>query len=262
MKEGAILNIICLDTETTGINRLSDEILQLSIIDGSGAVLFNEYIKPVHHECWTEAERVNHISPSMVKDCKPLLYYADTIKQILENADVIVGYNLHDFDLPFISNNGVKYNTKEGAVIADVMIAFAKIYGEYNNYYHDYKWQKLQTCASYYSYNADKWHDALDDAKATLFCFYKIFGKPPEIHIYSTGIYPAINNIKHENQKAVEVVSVPKSGKFMIGFGFFMLLGFFVAFNPVCLVIGALLLFFGFKRYKVYKEFKQHKGKH
>lgn len=69
------MNIICLDTETTGLNHYDDEILQLSIIDGSGAILFSEYVKPVHHECWTDAEKVNHISPSMVKGCKPLLYF-------------------------------------------------------------------------------------------------------------------------------------------------------------------------------------------
>ena len=49
------MNIICLDTETTGLNHYDDEILQLSIIDGSGAILFSEYVKPVHHECWTDA---------------------------------------------------------------------------------------------------------------------------------------------------------------------------------------------------------------
>ena len=35
------MNIICLDTETTGLNHYDDEILQLSIIDGSGAILFS-----------------------------------------------------------------------------------------------------------------------------------------------------------------------------------------------------------------------------
>lgn len=66
-KGSDLLNIICLDTETTGLNHYDDEILQLSIIDGSGAILFSEYVKPVHHECWTDAEKVNHISPSSVR---------------------------------------------------------------------------------------------------------------------------------------------------------------------------------------------------
>lgn len=256
------MNIICLDTETTGIDRHSDEILQLSIIDGSGVVLFDEYIKPLHHDRWDEAEKVNHISPSMVKDCKPLLYYFDVIQRILENADVIVGYNIHDFDLPFIFNAGIPYKAKENSVVVDVMLSFAEIYGEYNPRFGDYKWQKLKVCAEYYSYSEDRWHNSLDDAKATLYCFYKIFGEPPEVPVYSTGVYRSTDNIKHEDQQSVEVVASPKSGNFIIAFGLFMLLGFFVAFNPVCLIIAALCLFFGFKRHKIYKAFKQNKRKH
>lgn len=137
------MNIICLDTETTGLNHYDDEILQLSIIDGSGAILFSEYVKPVHHECWTDAEKVNHISPSMVKGCKPLLYYAHTIQRILENADMIVGYNIHGFDLPFIFNSGIEYHAKENSIVVDVMLAFAEIYGQKR--YNEYKWQKLKT---------------------------------------------------------------------------------------------------------------------
>lgn len=254
------MNIICLDIETTGLNHYDDEILQLSIIDGSGAILFNEYVKPVRHECWTDAEKVNHISPSMVKDCKPLLYYAHTIQHILENADMIVGYNIHGFDLPFIFNSGIEYHAKENSIVVDVMLAFAEIYGQKR--YNEYKWQKLKTCAEYYSYSEDSWHNALDDAKATLFCFYKIFGDVPEVPVYATGVYRSVDNIiKHEDQKPVEVVPIPKSGNILIGFGIFMLLGFFVAFNPVCIVIAAPLLYFGFKRHKAYKEFKQNKRK-
>lgn len=128
------MNIICLDTETTGVDQYSDEILQLSIIDGCGAILFNEYIKPVHHDCWDRAEMVNHISPLMVKDCKPLLYYSDTIQRILENADILVGYNIYSFDLPFIFHAGIPYKAKKNSIIVDVMLEFAEIYGEYNSY--------------------------------------------------------------------------------------------------------------------------------
>lgn len=259
-KGSDLLNIICLDTETTGLNHYDDEILQLSIIDGSGAILFSEYVKPVHRECWTDAEKVNHISPSMVKDCKPLLYYAHTIQRILENADMIVGYNIHGFDLPFIFNSGIEYHAKENSIVVDVMLAFAEIYGQKR--YNEYKWQKLKTCAEFYSYSEGSWHNALDDAKATLFCFYKIFGDVPEVPVYATGVYRSVDNIiKHEDQKPVEVVPIPKSGNILIGFGIFMLLGFFVAFNPVCVVIAAPLLYFGFKRHKAYKEFKQNKRK-
>lgn len=264
MEEISKVKIICLDTETTGLNRYLDEILQLSIIDGSGNILFSEYFKPVRHEKWDDSEKIHHIGPEMVRNCKPLLYYAHTIQHILEDADVIVGYNISGFDLPFIFNSGIEYNAKNDAVIVDVMLAFAKIYGQYSNRHHGYKWQKLQSCANYYSYDSGSWHDALDDAKATLFCFYKIFGDPPELLESATGICRAESNvIKCDDPIHDSPVtdSVPKSGLFMIAFGIFMLLGFFVAFNPVILIISVLFLFFGIRRHKKYKAHKQNKGK-
>lgn len=256
------MNIICLDTETNGVDQYSDEILQLSIIDGCGAILFNEYIKPVHHDCWDRAEMVNHISPLMVKDCKPLLYYSDTIQRILENADILVGYNIYSFDLPFIFHAGIPYKAKKNSIIVDVMLEFAEIYGEYNSYFGSYKWQKLTTCAEYYSYSENNWHNSLDDAKATLYCFHKMFGNPPEVSLCSAGVYRSFDNIKQEVQEPVEVVNPPKSGRFMIVFGFFALFGFFIIFNPVCLISATLCLFFGFKRHKIYKTFMRNKGKH
>ena len=59
---------IVLDTETTGLNAAEDEILQVSIIDNEGAVLFDSYIKPTQHTEWAEAERIHHITPEMVAD--------------------------------------------------------------------------------------------------------------------------------------------------------------------------------------------------
>lgn len=56
---------------------------------------------------------------------------------------------------------------------------------------------------------------------------------------------------------AVEDAPAPKkkqkTGRVMIGFGVFFALGFFVAFNPVVLIIAALLLFFGIRRHKAFK---------
>ena len=46
---------IVLDTETTGLNAAEDELLQVSIIDNEGAVLFDSYIRPTQHTEWAEA---------------------------------------------------------------------------------------------------------------------------------------------------------------------------------------------------------------
>lgn len=38
--------IICIDIETTGLDRIEDEILQVAIINGRGKTLYNSYIRP------------------------------------------------------------------------------------------------------------------------------------------------------------------------------------------------------------------------
>ena len=45
MANSSHYKVIVIDTESTGVDPYSDEILQVSIIDGAGKVLFNKYIK-------------------------------------------------------------------------------------------------------------------------------------------------------------------------------------------------------------------------
>ena len=52
----------------------------------------------------------------------------------------------------------------------DPMIMFAEIYGEWNEYRGNYKWQSLTKCATYYGYEF-KAHDSLEDVKATLYAY-------------------------------------------------------------------------------------------
>lgn len=162
--------VIVIDTETTGLNCTNDELLQVSIISESKEILYNSYLRPLYHTVWREAEKINGISPDMVKDSPTVLTECVEINHILSQADVIIGYNHQEFDLEFLANIGCKI--KDTAVIIDLMPIFAEIYGEYSEYFDGYKWQKLITCASYYGY---EWqgnaHDALADCLATLYCY-------------------------------------------------------------------------------------------
>ena len=162
---------IVIDTETTGLNPQTCEILQISIIDLDGNTLFNSYFRPCA-ESWEEAERVNGISPQMVQDAPVILEKMDEVNRILQSADTIIGYNTF-FDLEFLHNNGMV--PAKNAKIIDVMELFAPIYGEYNEYYGTYKWQKLTTAALYCGYDWTKLptgaHDSLADCHATLFVY-------------------------------------------------------------------------------------------
>lgn len=159
---------IILDTETTGLDCNIDEILQLSIIDEQGNVLFNEYFKPIIATEWKAAESVNGISPQKVADCEDIYYYFNEIQQILYDADTIIGYNT-EFDLAFLRS--CDFWLYEDTETVDVMREFAPIYGERNE--NGYKWQKLATCADYYGYDWHKEtaHDSLADCQATLYCW-------------------------------------------------------------------------------------------
>lgn len=165
--------IIVFDVETTGLNNEIDEILQLSIINGNNEVLFNEYIRPTHTEDWEDAAAINGITKEMVADKKIFEEHKETIQAIFDNAEQLIAYNI-TFDTGFLEASGIKthYFEKKST---DVMIDFAEIYGEYNEHFGDYKWQKLITCANYYGYTAEgSFHDSLEDVKATLYCYYKM----------------------------------------------------------------------------------------
>ena len=165
---------IVIDTETTGLNPKKDELLQVSIIDIDGNVLFNSYFKP-KATSWTSAERVNGISPEMVENAPKISEKIKEINEIVYNSETIIGYNT-DFDLSFLYYNGLILS--ENTKFIDVMTRFAEIYGEWSDYFGDYKWQQLITAADYYNYDwnshLENAHNSLADCYATLYIYQQI----------------------------------------------------------------------------------------
>ena len=161
---------IILDTETTGLNPEEDELLQVSIISETGETLIDQYVRPTRCTEWPDAERVNHITPDMVRDCPTIhnMGVSMQISRILENADKIIGYNTQ-FDIKFLIAAGSDVPICE---TVDVMRDFAEVYGDYREELGGYKWQKLTTAAAYYGY---EWpvdaHNALGDCLATLYVY-------------------------------------------------------------------------------------------
>ena len=203
-KEEYLSKIICLDTETTGLHAGRDEILQLSIIDGNGKVLFDELVKPAHRKKWVEAQEINGITPEIVKNKLPLSAYDDKLSGIFRNALKIVGYNL-EFDLKFLEKsdiNASEYIYPENCV--DVMKEFAPIYGHVDRNHGDFKFKRLKTCARYYKYSWEgDAHNALEDAKATMHCYLVMHGfkeKPAHIKMKKSD-KPLSQNVWKEFKK-------------------------------------------------------------
>ena len=167
--------ILVLDTETTGFLG-NAEVLQVSILDGEGTVLMNEYFRPDHTESWPGAMAVNHITPAMVADKPSIQMRKEEISHLLRHARAVVGYNIF-FDLKMLRQNGVYVPGPMKLRPIDLMGPFSDRYGKEKNLplnkYGHYKYQKLITCG-YYGYEEGGWHDSLADTKATLFCFWKM----------------------------------------------------------------------------------------
>lgn len=173
--------LVVLDVETTGLDSKTDEILQLSMIDEKGRILFNEYLKPQYHTSWEDAQRIHHITPDDVKDCQPIQKFLPEINEIIRNADVIVGYNHEYFDIPFLKQAGVIIPDDKKTF--DVMHKFSPVYGQWDEQKGRYKWQKVTTCAVYYGYEPDgSFHDSLEDVRATLHCYQAMHEKTPDKH--------------------------------------------------------------------------------
>lgn len=167
--------IIVFDVETTGLDFDADEILQISIIDGDGNVLIDEYVRPYWTTEWNEAEKVNGISSATVKDAPYPHELIPKVKGIFESAELLVAYN-NSFDLGMLEKWGVQVKPHQKQY--DVMLEFAKVYGEWSDYFGDYTWQKLSTCAMYFNYQGSgNFHDSLEDVRATLFCYQQLLEK-------------------------------------------------------------------------------------
>lgn len=157
---------IIFDTETTGLNPGEDEIIQISIIDGLGNVLINELVHPYWKKSWSEAAKIPFTFGINSCGYGALATRSGVIPFTRAAADLLVAYN-NQFDLNFLEEWGIQAIGKKQF---DVMLAFAREYGEWNDFFCDYKWQKLGTAAAYYGYHF-RAHDSLEDVRATLYIF-------------------------------------------------------------------------------------------
>lgn len=159
-------NIVVLDTETTGFSAKTEDVLEISIIDGYGNVLMDQLIKPVKRSVWPKAMEIHGITPEMLEDKPTFEECSHQIRGILDGKDVII-FN-SKFDSAFLGNLIYGANSVQCA-----MLDFAEWYGEpnkrggYNK--SPWKWQSLTKACEIIKY---KWegdaHRALADCKATL----------------------------------------------------------------------------------------------
>lgn len=157
VKKAAVIPMIAIDTETTGLYPKGDEILQLSIVDERGNKLFDRYFKPETVTSWPEAARINHITKKMVKDKQPISQSLQEIQEIFDSAQQVCGWHVA-FDLAFLAEAGLQLDMSK---VVDTM-------SRYGRKYHARNFYKLSKAAREQHYNFSQ-HNSLNDAKATIY---------------------------------------------------------------------------------------------
>lgn len=166
LREG---NYVILDTETTGLN--DAEICQIGIVDGSGAVLIDTFVKPLA-QIPSRATAIHGITNSMVKDAPSWADVSAQVVPLLDGRDVIA-YNAV-FDRKMMHQSAQawglpKVDWKTFSRWWCAMEAFSELYGESNSYRRGgFKYQSLKTAAAHYRVPVERAHTALADCMTTL----------------------------------------------------------------------------------------------
>jgi DNA polymerase III subunit epsilon len=159
---------VVFDTETTGLTKGHDEIVQICIVSSDGNVQMDQLIKPTT-PIGAKAAAVHGITDAKVANASTFDQFYTAICDLLHGKTVIA-YNL-DFDLPMLAGVVAKHKLDpiEPATTGCAMLEFAKFYGEWNDWHGSYKWQKLATAASHFGLKWDgSAHDAAADVKMTI----------------------------------------------------------------------------------------------
>lgn len=175
---------VILDTETTGLDSTYHEIISLSIVDQTGKVLLDTYIKPERpiiekevedtDEDWQEdyprrtAFGVNGITNAMVADAPDFPAAWALAAPLLEGQRVIV-FNA-DFDGRMIRGMCARHKLPKPDTSAweCLMLYFAAYYGDWSSKYEDWRFQPLWQARVTFDIPQGEAHTAAGDCLTSL----------------------------------------------------------------------------------------------
>ncbi|NCA72601.1 MAG: 3'-5' exonuclease [Sphingobacteriia bacterium] len=148
-----------LDLETTGLDPIRDEILEIGILDDDGNILLDSLVRPERIQTWPAAQRINGIDPVAVANAPTLAALRPRLIEAVAGTRVVI-YNA-SFDSGFLGTDLVG-----AAEVVCAMKAFAATFS-------DRRWRKLGAAAAHVGYvwpgNA---HRAIHDCMATRAVWY------------------------------------------------------------------------------------------
>lgn len=159
---------VVFDLETTGLNRLSDKILEIGavkIVDGSMTESFSTLIDP---QCLIpeKATSINGITNADVKGMPTIEEVMPDFFKFCDGA-TMVGQNSIDFDTPFVRAKAEPMNIYFDNEQLDIMLMAKKLLPSLNRY-------NLNFLAKYFGFVNEEAHRALSDAVTTAKIFLKL----------------------------------------------------------------------------------------
>jgi DNA polymerase-3 subunit epsilon len=167
---------IYLDTETTGLTR-SDEIVEISVIDHDGSVLFSQMVKP-SQPIPREAERVHGITNAMVANAQswPLVWMK--LRPLVYGR--LIGVYNEEFDSRMMIQSHQRYRLpwREKLEFLDVLKLYSDFRGEYDPIHGSYRLFKLAEAGQYFKISLPNAHRSTADALLTRAVLHSIAGLP------------------------------------------------------------------------------------
>ncbi len=185
---------VIFDLETTGISCKTDEVVEISAVKVQGGEIVEEFSSLVNPGIAIpyQASRVNGITDDMVEDSPSFDVVLKDFIEFVGDA-ILVGHNIHTFDMKFIQRDAEKYY---GKVLANDYI---DTYHLARLYLPEMKHHTLVDLAEHYGINSLGAHRALCDCMMN----QKVFE-----HLK--------DEIENPSQSALEVQKCPKCGNALI----------------------------------------------
>ena len=160
---------VIFDLETTGTSCQFDEVVEISAVKVIGGKIVDEFSTLVNPGVPIPycASEVNGITDDMVADSPD---FEDALRRFLEFAGdaVLVGHNIHTFDMKFIQRDAKRYFCKSVGNDYIDALQLARAYLPQLSHH------RLVDLASYYGINAEGAHRALNDCRMNQQVFEKL----------------------------------------------------------------------------------------
>jgi DNA polymerase III subunit epsilon len=167
---------VYIDTETTGLEK-TDEIVEISIVDFDGSVLYSSLVKP-SKPIPAEASRIHGITNEMVASMQSWLILWPTIRNFLYGR-TIAAYNA-PFDMRMMqqSHAAYKFPWRENFKVVDVLPLYSDYRGVWNPVRGSMKYFKLEEAGAFFQIALPNAHRSTADSLLTRAVLHSMAGQP------------------------------------------------------------------------------------